>query len=176
MSAQVIRAFSKVAGILWLTLLGMGAGLGWQRFKVWRASRTRGKPALSEREQAAALAKSWRSLEAACDRADAGAPWADVARAYEALSGAVFDLLDRLGAGGARAMSRAEMAERLAARGSLVGLDWGRFEKLLEYTETVRFAIQTGLVTEADARKALRKWVAEAKYLEKASSSRVPPL
>jgi hypothetical protein len=68
------------------------------------------------------------------------------------------------------------MAERLVTNGKLSEAHWKRFELLLEYAETVRFAIQTGMVTEGDARKALRRWVGEAKTLEKASPESVPSL
>jgi hypothetical protein len=161
-------SFDSASPLAILTLL-LGAALGVRTAKAAWKVRRQNQPSLSEREIAANLAKSWKSLEAACDRAEKGAPWSEVAQTYEALTGAVFDSLDRRGAGGARALPRSEIRAALLDSGRATPEEWSRYEALLEYAETVRFAIQAGMVTEADARRALRRWITEGKTLDQSS-------
>lgn len=93
---------------------------------------------------------------------DAGFAASDLHRAYENLNGAVFDSLDEAFDVGARSLPRADLGRLLCQEQGLAEPLWERISKLLEFSETVRFASGTGAVSEQAARKDLEKWVNEA--------------
>ena len=125
-----------------------------------------------------AESKSWQKLKAAAKAARSGAPWNDVTHTYELLTGAVYDAIDRKHSIGARSLSRSELRRALVDEHGMSAENWMRLDRLLDFTETVRFASSAGVVSEIAAREQLSKWVDEglaitkSRYAEKEVKSR----
>jgi len=109
--------------------------------------------------------KSFDRLRASARAAASGAPFAEVVRTYELLTGAVLDAIDRKYAVGARSHSRAELKFMLVDSRGLPEEIWIRISKLLEFDELVRFALSAGAVSEAQARNDLPNWVSEGESI-----------
>jgi len=166
-----LRAISKkmIQGVsaLVLLLLGIIAWLGGQL--AWR----RYKNAQGQREQLARAnqlreSKTWDSLQKMAEAPVSSMPWSEVLLFYERLTGALFDLVDRKTGMTSRSLAREVLGEELVQKGHLAPELWRRLSDVFEFAETVRFAVQAGVVTEADARKKMRDWVLEGRSLEKA--------
>lgn len=152
----IYRAAMALAGLL---LLGLAIdGLRrWQRARVPRKDASEGRlqrKTMKDLEKIRAVAR-----KAAAGKDSVSGP--DLIRAYEGLSGLLFDALDRLFQVGARALPRSELRARLVGDGGLPEDLWGRIDRILEYGETLRYASGSGVVTEASARKELSRWVNE---------------
>jgi hypothetical protein len=96
-----------------------------------------------------------------------------VVSAYERLCGAIFDAIEARFPGiGARALSRAELGERLTGQHGVAAETWERAARVLEFAEAVRFASDPrnpslSAVSEADARRRLQEWVEQGMAFER---------
>ena len=88
-------------------------------------------------------------------------------QAYELLTGAIFDLIDRRYNVGARSLSRVELERILVGERGMSEKVWLRIARILEFGETVRFASSAGAVSESVARQELSKWVEDCMELER---------
>src|SRR5690606_33181505 len=106
-------------------------------------------------------------------------PFQDVLKAYDFLEIQLERALSERFGVAARGFTRRELKEVLVERHGIAESQWQRFNALLEFTETVRFASQAGAVSEERARNELRKWIAECEALLKEIGERknreVPP-
>jgi hypothetical protein len=154
-------------------------GKPWWRWLYWLSSATlaffvilvgvdqwqRRRRAGEQLAQATNGAKSWQQLAASAKSAILSGgtrlAWNDVTQAYESLSGAVYDAIDRRYPIGARGLSREELERILVDEKQLPTELWKRIDRILEYAEMVRFASSAGAVTEDNARRDLQKWVNE---------------
>ena len=105
--------------------------------------------------------RSWKTLHEFAESGARAAPWPEVSQAYERLSGLVFDAIDAKYRIGARSLPRAELRRILVGDHRVADETWIRLEKVLEYTELVRFTSAAGAV-ESSARTELRTRVADA--------------
>lgn len=104
-------------------------------------------------------------LHSMIEGATKGAPWSEVAQAYELLSEEVLEALEEKYDVSLRSVSRSQLEAVLVGEKGLPQEDWDRISQLLEYSETVRFAGSTGGTLEASARMDLAKWVDEGETL-----------
>ncbi|OFZ21151.1 MAG: hypothetical protein A2X94_05355 [Bdellovibrionales bacterium GWB1_55_8] len=114
--------------------------------------------------KAKAHSKSWDRMASIAHQAKSGAAWREVLEAYDLLTSAILDALEKRHPVGVRSFSRSELGKLLAERG-MNEQTWKRFEALLEYADMVRFASSVGAVSENSARDELEKWVREGKDL-----------
>ncbi len=163
------RSSDKIWDTLsWVGLGGILLAIVWMLVDTLRRG-VLGARVLEESRRAkrrVAESKSWQKLEAQARAARQGAAWIEVAQAYESLSGAVYDAIDRAYGIGARSLSRSELRSLLVEERSLAEPVWNKVERLLEFAEAVRFAISAGAVSEAAAREQLENWVAEGRAIE----------
>ena len=151
----------------WLWGLGLGLGLvilgrvGGQRLlALFHGLKQRQAP--KKRQE-----QLWQELRGTARSAAAGdtLPWTQVAGAYERLENQVLEALRPWVPGGARSLPRQELRAILVEEQGISDSDWQRLEKLIEFGETVRFAVGGGGTTEAHARQELTQWVSEAEGL-----------
>ena len=161
--------FQGLPGWRWIYWL---CGLAFAFFVLLVASDTlkgaKDKATKLQQAKAKAHLKSFEHLHAKAKQAAQGAPWNDVTKAYELLTGAVFDALDRSYQVGARSLSREHLEEILVGDKGLSAELWSRISKLLEFAELVRYASSIGAVQEKEARAELTKWVGEGEELVQA--------
>lgn len=110
-----------------------------------------------------AEAKSWQSMRQAADSARTGT---ELVHAYELLSGAIYDAVDRAYAVGARSLPRSTLRRILVEEKSLAEATWDRISRLLEFAEMVRFATAAGAVSEGQAKEQLSQWISEGQAVE----------
>lgn len=162
-SGQGIDFGRTLLALAWAGLLAFGGWVGFDQAMSWRRRRSR-----DDQARALRRSKSWQSLRERAKSAAHEAKWPDVTQAYEALSGAVYDALDRVYGLGARSHSRGELREMLVGEQGLSEPLWERINQLLEFAETVRFATSAGAVSESAARSQLAKWVLEGEAIDDA--------
>jgi len=112
--------------------------------------------------QAQAHEKSWERL-ASLGKKSSQLSWNDIMSAYERIFEGMMDAIDDAFAVGSRSFSRAELKQILMEQHQVSEAIWGKIEKILEYSELVRFASSAGAVSQQDARSSLSRWVEEAR-------------
>jgi hypothetical protein len=117
--------------------------------------------------RARAQARSWEKLQALSVDAMHGADWQQVAKGYEILHTMTIEALDRSFGIGARSLPRAEMRRLLVEERGLDPVRWEKVERLLEYTEVLRFAGSAGREFQQQARIDFGQWVREAEGILK---------
>ncbi len=145
--------------LYWLAIALASVFAGMVIYDLFR--RTKARSAAMASSRAEAYSRSWANLREKSREASQGASWQEVIRSYELLAGLMFDSLDQAFDVSARSRPRSELGEMLVQERGVSQMTWDRISKLLEYVETVRFAISAGAVTEASARKDLARWVSE---------------
>ncbi len=122
-------------------------------------------------DRALEVSKSWRALIESSKKLkglETKAAWIDVVKAYERLSGAMYDILDREFSVSSRSISRKDLKVIIVDDNGIVESLWSRIEKLLEFAETVRFAASAGVITQDEAKRSLENWVTEGQALDTA--------
>jgi hypothetical protein len=150
-----------LAALAGFVAFGGWAASDWMRREAGARDRDRARRQLAE-------SKSWQRLRSAAKAAAGGGAWNDVIQAYERLSGAIYDAVDRAYGVSSRSISRVELGRVLTGEKGLPEPVWQRTERLLEFAEAVRYATAAGAVTENDARTQLERWVVEGQALEEA--------
>ncbi|HAR43889.1 MAG TPA: hypothetical protein DCS07_14850 [Bdellovibrionales bacterium] len=118
--------------------------------------------------KAKAHARSWEKLSELASTATRHSdqlPWNEVVSGYELLESLIFDALERLHPGGARALSRQELREILVQENQIPEILWERIEKTLDFADLVRFASSAGAISQEAARLEFSKWIDEAKSI-----------
>ncbi len=107
-------------------------------------------------------AKSWGRLKGLAGKMPDGMPWNEVVTIYDAMAGQLLDAIDRIYGVGSRSYSREELKRMLVDDREMPEAIWTRAEKVLEFSELVRFASTAGAISESVARAEGDKWVREA--------------
>ena len=152
--------------LYWLCILAIGWLVGLVVWDVLRRNRVRSEASAAAR--AKAHSRSWARLRESARQAAGGAAWQDVLQAYEVLTGVLFDAIDEAYDVGARSRPRAQLREILVGERGLADETWTKISRLLEYTETVRFASSAGVISDQAARKDLARWVEEGEAVTRA--------
>ncbi len=108
--------------------------------------------------------KRWDKLEQKANRKEATSK--EVTQNYELLSGALYDVLDRVYSPGTRALPQIELKKILIEEKGVSENLWLQIAELLEYAEMVRFASSAGAVSEREAREKLSFWVKQGREIE----------
>ena len=146
--------------VYWLAGLMLAVFAGFVGFDFLSGARRRAREA--ERERASREAKSWTALRTLGRQAREGASWNEVSTAYESLTSAIFEELNRRFGVGARALPRGELKRLLLESHGVTSEKWAKVERVLEFAEFVRFAGGGGGMAEAPARADLEKQVNDA--------------
>ncbi len=109
--------------------------------------------------------KVWDALIQEAESSLKGSAWQDVCQTYEKISDVLLDALDQRYSISSRSVSRVHLQQILVDEKGMSASLWERFEKLLEYSDLVRFASSAGANTETQARSDLKKWVKEGQSL-----------
>jgi len=150
------RALPALLGLL------IALGLWFLGYRLLLAKRARARTYEAERARKFSQIASIASQAAG---PGARAAWNDVLRAYETLASVVFDALDRLHPVGSRSHSREELGQILLNEKHLSPEHWQRCANILEFTETVRFAMGAGSLSEDLARGDLVNWLNETRLV-----------
>jgi hypothetical protein len=148
---RIIYYLATLAVVLFILIVGRD---------LFRQIRARGAAARANR--ARDQGRSWDRLRAAARQAPTGLSWAEVAQAYETIESVLFDAIDRAFGLGARSLPRSELKRVLTEEKGLSEANWSPIEKILEFSETVRFAGAASKSMETRARTELERWVSLA--------------
>jgi hypothetical protein len=148
---RIIYYLASLAIIVFILIVGRD---------LFRQLRTRGVQlrAVRARDQE----RSWDRLRALAREAQTGLSWQQLAGAYETLESVLLDSIDRAYAVGARSLPRSELKNVLIEEKGLPEAHWSPIEKVLEFSETVRFAGAASKSMESRARSELESWVTTA--------------
>jgi hypothetical protein len=87
--------------------------------------------------------------------------------AYDQLSMAIYDSIDQAFSIGARSLPRGELQRILVQDGKVSQQQWDNISALLEYSETVRYALSVGAISEQVARQDFSRKSEEAREILK---------
>lgn len=150
----------KVGLLLLLAVVALGALLF--RFRESLGAVVGGVLAKSRKQSA--KEREWAKLRRRAEESER-LPFHEVLKGFDFLESELEDALSERYGVAVRGMTRAELKETLVERAQIPEDRWQRIARLLEYTETVRFASQAGAVSEESARSELRKWIAELEQI-----------
>ncbi len=111
-----------------------------------------------------ALEAEWSRVRRQAEEAQR-LPFPEVVACFAFIEGQLEEALSQRFGIAARGLTRAELKERLVDQGQIPENLWQRLSALLELTETLRFASQSGVVSEERARNELKKWIAESEQI-----------
>ena len=150
--SRLSRVLGTVSSLAWiLGAVGLAGVLAWW---VWRALRQR----KGRRVQAGAGGSKALRERVARVRFPTDATVEDLERAYEKLSGAIFEALDAKYQISSRALARRDLAQILIDEKGIRSDLWDSASKVLEFAEDFRFASRSGAVTVDQARSTFARW------------------